>query len=214
MDNPEKPSFFKRLHDRLFPKMPDFFRILADQSVLVSQTTGTLVEFMETNDVRLRERIVQDEHDQDVGKLINLQLLSEAFATPMDREDIHRAIVDLDEVVNYCKTTIREMDMLSVTPDQFTLELAMHIKEGAEALAAGFGKLATTPAAASADADRARKAERRAEKSYRRALAALFNGDDFINMFKRREIYRHLSNAADRIAAASFTLQDIIVKIV
>jgi hypothetical protein len=93
------------------------------------------------------------------------------------------------------------MDMLSVTPDQFTLELAMHIKEGAEALAAGFGKLATTPAAASADADRARKAERRAEKSYRRALAALFNGDDFINMFKRREIYRHLSNAADRIAA-------------
>jgi hypothetical protein len=132
----------------------------------------------------------------------------------MDREDIYQAIVSLDEVVNYCKTTIREMEMLGVGPDQFTLEIAMHIKEGAEALAAGFSKLATEPANAATDADRARKAERRAEKSYRRALAALFQGTDYINMFKRREIYRHLSNAADRIAAAGFTLQDIVVKLV
>ena len=65
---------------------------------------------------------------------------------------------------------------------------------------------------AGADANRARKAELNAEKAYRRALAALFQGDDYINMFKRREIYRHLSNAADRIAAASFTLHDIVVK--
>jgi len=63
------------------------------------------------------------------------------------------------------------------------------------------------------DADMARKAERKAEKSYRRAIAALFQGDDYITMFKRREIYRHLSNAADRMANCANTLHDIVVKI-
>ena len=47
----------------------------------------------------------------------------------------------------------------------------------------------------------------------RRALADLFQGDDYINMFKRREIYRHLSNAADRMANCANTLHDIVVKI-
>lgn len=207
-----KPSFFKRLHDRLFPKMPDFYAVLSDQSNRVAGTTGLLVEFMETGHASISDRVIQDEHEQDTLKVQNLQLLNEAFATPMDREDIHRAITDLDEVVNYCKATVNEMDVLGVTPDKFTLELAMHIREGAEALRSGFGKLASKSAEVSTEATRARKAERSAEKAYRRALAALFQGDDYINMFKRREIYRHLSNAADRIAAAAFTLHDIVVK--
>ena len=207
-----RPSFFKRLHDRLFPKMPDFYSLLAGQSNRVAGTTALLVEFMETGHASISERILLDEHEQDALKVQNLQLLSEAFATPMDREDIYRAITDLDEVVNYCKATVNEMDMLGVTPDKFTLELAMHIREGAEALRSGFRSLAAKSSEAGLEANRARKAERHAEKAYRRALAALFQGDAYINMFKRREIYRHLSNAADRIAAAAFTLHDIVVK--
>ena len=50
------------------------------------------------------------------------------------------------------------------------------------------------------------------EKAYRRAIAELFQGDDYIHMFKRREIYRHLSNAADRMANCANTLHDIVVK--
>jgi uncharacterized protein Yka (UPF0111/DUF47 family) len=209
-----RTSFFKRLHDRLFPKVPDFHAVLAFQSRRVAETTSLLVEFMEIGDAAISARVVEDEQAQDELKIRNFQLLNEAFATPIDREDIYRAIADLDEVVNYCKATVNEMDVLGVKPDKFTLELAMHVREGAEALRDGFAKLASTPAAAGADAERARKAERAAERAYRRALAALFQGDDYIAMFKRREIYRHLSNAADRIAAAAFTLHDIAVKAV
>jgi uncharacterized protein Yka (UPF0111/DUF47 family) len=212
MDTP-KPSLLTRLHDRIFPKMPDFFSILAEQSKQVARTAALLMDYMETGESSLSTRIVEEEHEQDLQKMKNILLLNESFATPVDREDIYRAIIGLDEVVNYCKTTIREMEVLEVSPDKFTLELALHVKEGADALASGFGKLARTPDDAGDDAERARKAERRAEKSYRRALAALFQGDDFIDMFKRREVYRHLSNAADRISAASLALQNIVVKI-
>jgi hypothetical protein len=210
----ENGTFFQRLHDRLFPKVPDFYAVLTYQSRRVAETAGLLVEFMETADAVFGARVIADEQAQDALKFRNFQLLDEAFATPIDREDIYRAIADLDEVVNYCKATVTEMDVLGVTPDKSTLELAMHIREGTEALRDGFAKLAANPAAAGADAERARKAERKAEAAYRRALAALFQGDDYIAMFKRREIYRHLANAADRIAAAASTLHDIVVKAV
>lgn len=35
-----------------------------------------------------------------------------------------------------------------------------------------------------------------------------------VELFKRREIYRHLSNAGDRIAHAGDSLHDIVVKMV
>ena len=207
-----KPTIFRRLFERVFPKMPDFLALLTEQCLHVGITAGRLVEFMETGDQNVGQLIRQDEHEADRVKIHNLHTLNEAFSTPIDREDLYRAIIDLDEIVNYCKTTVSEMEVLGLAPDKHCLEMAMHIKLGCDALAQGYSRLAKDPAAAAADADAARKAERRVEKNYRRAIAELFVGDDYIHMFKRREIYRHLSNAADRMANCANTLHDIIVK--
>ena len=212
MSTEQAPSIFRRLFDRVFPKTPDFFALLTEQCQHVAQTTGRLVEFMETGDAAVGQCIRQDEHEADRVKIRNLHTLNEAFSTPIDREDLYRAIVDLDEIVNYCKTTVSEMEVLDLKPDKHCLEMAMHIKLGTDALVQGYARLAKEPALAAEDADIARKAERRVEKNYRRAIAELFVGDDYIHMFKRREIYRHLSNAADRMANCANTLHDIVVK--
>ncbi len=212
MSDEAKTSILHRLLERIFPKMPNFFALLTEQCEHVSQTAGRLVEFMETGDPAVGQCIRQDEHEADRVKIRNLHTLNEAFSTPIDREDLYRAIVDLDEIVNYCKTTVSEMEVLGLGPDKHCLDMAMHIKLGTDALVHGYACLANAPAAAAADADAARKAERRVEKIYRRAIAELFVGDDYIHMFKRREIYRHLSNAADRMANCANTLHDIVVK--
>lgn len=206
-------SIFRRLFERVFPQMPDFFGLLTEQSVHAAHTVSLLVEFMEGGDPEVGKQIKQDEHEADRIKVRNIHILNESFSTPMDREDIYRAIMDLDEVVNYCKSTVNEMDLLGIKPDRYDLEMAVALSEGVAALVAGFGKLGRTPAAAAADANVARKAERQVEKIYRRALVDLFRGEDYITMFKRREIYRHLSNAADRMAHCANTLHDIVVKI-
>ncbi len=208
----DQPPIFRRLFERVFPKMPNFFALLTEQCEHVAHTTGLLVEFMESGEAATGDQIRQDEHTADHIKIRNLHTLNEAFSTPIDREDLYRAIIDLDEVVNYCKSTVSEMSVLCLAPDKHCLEMAMHIKLGTDALALGFARLAKEPAVAAADADAARKAERKVEKAYRRAIAELFQGDDYINMFKRREIYRHLSNAADRMANCANTLHDIVVK--
>lgn len=206
------PSLLSRLLGRFFPKMPDFFGMLSEQCRQVCKTTGLLVEFMENADHDIGKQIRKDEHEADRVKIHNLHTLNEAFSTPIDREDLYRAIMDLDEVVNYCKTTVSEMEVLGLQPDKHCLEMAMHIKLGTDALLQGFSRLATAPAEAANDADAARKAERRVEKAYRRAIADLFQGDNYIHMFKQREIYRHLANAADRMAHCANTLHDIVVK--
>lgn len=206
-------SILMTVIDHVFPKTANFFQLLTEQSIQVTRTVAVLVEFMETADPELGLEIKKDEHDADAIKVRNIHTLNEAFSTPIDREDIYRAITDLDEIVNYCKTTVNEMDILGVHPDHFTLEMAKLLKEGVDALANGFSKLGVNPASAAVDADAARKAERRVEKLYRKALADLFQGEEYINMFKRREIYRHLTNAADRMAHCANTLHDIVVKI-
>jgi uncharacterized protein Yka (UPF0111/DUF47 family) len=208
----EQASIFRRMFERVFPKTADFFGMLAEQAQLVSRTAGLLVEYMESGDAEIGRLIKRDEHEADAVKVRNIHTLNEAFSTPIDREDIYRAIMDLDEVINYAKSTVNEMDALAIKPGKYELEIAMHIKIGVDALVAGFSRLQSDPAAAAGDADIARKAERKVEKTYRRALADLFQGDDYIMMFKRREIYRHLSNSADRMAHCANTLHDIVVK--
>ena len=50
------------------------------------------------------------------------------------------------------------------------------------------------------------------EKAYHHALANLFKGSDTIYMLKMREIYRHLSNAADRGDEAANIISSIVMK--
>lgn len=207
-----RSGFLGQLLDRIFPKVPNFFQLLSAQSVQVAHTVGLLVEFMENAEPLVGHEIKQDEHVADHLKIENLHTLNEAFSTPIDREDIYHAIMDLDAIVNYCKSTVNEMDILGVAPDAYTLEMARLLKIGADALANGYGKLGSNPATAPLDADVARKAVRKTEKLYRRALADLFQGDDYIGMFKRREIYRHLTNAAERMLHCANILHDIVVK--
>lgn len=211
-NDPHSRSLLVAIFDHFFPKSANFFQMLFEQSQQVAHTVNLLVQFMETADAETGKQIKQEEHEADKIKVRNIHALNEAFSTPIDREDIYRAITDLDKVVNYCKATVSEMDVLNVGPDKFTLEMTKQLQEGVAALVIGFGKLGFTPASAQEDANTARKAERRVEKLYRIAIAELFQGDDFKIMFKRREIYRHLANAADRMAHCANTLHDIVVK--
>lgn len=226
-------SVVNRLVDRVFPRMPDFYGLMNDQCDLLVTAMEEFVSFMQTADPAKGAHIADVlEKQGDELKRRNLHILGNAFATPMDREEIFRAIEGIDHVLNYAKTTIREMEAFGVGPDIYTVGMAIHLREGADALRSGFARIATTPAKAETDTQAVRKAERQIEKTYRRALAELFaaeshhsrlmqdgggTGSEALRamtaILARREIYRHMSNAGDRLARAGQTLHDIVVKI-
>jgi len=202
-----------KLIDRVFPKTPDFFQLLYLQCQQVSSTTDNLVLFMNTGDLQAGKMLKSDEHEADRIRMQSLNQLNQAFSTPMDREDIYRAIAALDRIVTYAKSTYHEMKVLDVEADNASRSMAIELQNGVKALVDGFHLLPTDPIKAVEYAAQARHTERRAEKKYRLALGELFQGDDYLNMFKHRELYRHLSNATDRVHATANVLQDIIVKL-
>jgi len=225
-------SVVTTLVNRVFPRMPDFYGLIEGQCELVVKAMDVFVEFMETGDPQTGLRVRALEKEGDELKAQHMDILNHAFATPMDREDIYRAIVTVDEILNYAKTTVREIEALEIRPDQHMAEMARLIRDGSIALRDGYAKLSTKPMEAEAYAVAARKAERNTEGVYRGALAELFNADEHIaalsrktegaeadamlyviEMFKRREVYRHLSNAADRLEHAGGVLRDIVVQI-
>jgi uncharacterized protein Yka (UPF0111/DUF47 family) len=72
------------------------------------------------------------------------------------------------------------------------------------------------PGVAAEHTQRAKALENRVETVYREALADMFQETDdvkvVVKMMKLREVYRHLSNAADRGDEAANVLADILVK--
>ena len=50
------------------------------------------------------------------------------------------------------------------------------------------------------------------EHLYREGLVELFKSPDIVEILKKREIYRHLSNAADRGDEAADIISDILIK--
>ena len=242
-------SMVSRLIDRVFPRMPDFYSRISEQCDFAVEVMSEFVAFMSSGDWDKAQQVRKLEHRGDELKARNVDILNKAFSTPMDREDLYRAIITIDHILNYAKTTVREMELLEVQPDSYMLEMAQLLHQGTIALQHGFAKLSSDPASAEEDANAARKAERHTEKIYRKALVKLLDPDNYIktrddrhsvavasieellepigqhsepvtvafafvvDTLKRREIYRHLSNAADRVAHAGEVLHDIVVKI-
>jgi hypothetical protein len=230
--NADTGSVLTRLVDRVFPRTPDFYTLLNQQCDLVVETMEVFVRFMENGDRELALQVRDLDKRGDEIKARNTDILNKAFSTPMDREDIYRAISTIDHIVNYARTTTHEIEILGIEPDPYMQELAALLREGACALQSGYRKLSVNPLQAEEDSRNARKAERRSERVYRKALSELFredlclemlrvNAEDsgiapvrlMLDIFKRREIYRHLSNASDRVARAGEVLHDIVVKI-
>ncbi len=232
MTDPESAPM--RLVHKVFPKSADFYALLRDQSAAAVESLSLLGEFMEADgDSDFGDRVKANERSANLLREASMAALNSAFSTPMDREDLYRAISTLQRITTYARTTVREMEVLRVSADAHTIRMAALLHDGAMALDQGYGLLEKDPAAGESLADRARVCERRVEKEYRRALADLFDPAEDVrrlesldgptgptayamvmDVFKRREVYRHLSNAGDRIARAGDTLHDIVVKLV
>ena len=109
------------------------------------------------------------------------------------------------------------MEVLKVRPTPFMQRIASLLRDAAYELLQAVDRLEAHPGVANEHAQRAKALENRIEDVYREALADLFSGAEdtkhIIKMLKQREVYRHLSNAADRGDEAANVIADIVVKI-
>jgi uncharacterized protein Yka (UPF0111/DUF47 family) len=94
--------------------------------------------------------------------------------------------------------------------------MASLLRDAADEVRLAMLRLKDHPGVATDHAQRAKALENRVESVYREAISALFGGpaepEHIVQMLKLREIYRHLSNAADRGDEAANIINDIVVK--
>lgn len=209
-----KNGFVDKILDRLIPTPPDFFALLAEQSAMVTLTIRNLNEYMIAPNDELEDLLAMDEHEADTLKIRNIHQLNRAFTTPIDREDIYRAIAAMDWIVTHCKSTVNEMRDLNVQPDSYMQKIAAELLSGCEALERGFSNLSTFPTDSQEEAHAARHAHRRIERYYRHSLKELFQGEVTPEMLCKREIYHHLRDGSQRLHSAANVLHDIMVKLV
>ena len=156
------------------------------------------------------------EKDADEVRRMLIDELNRNFITPLDREDIFALSRAVDDVVDYADTTVDEMVLLGIEPTPFLERMASLLTDAAAEIHKGVLRLQDRPSVANEHAMRAKALENRVERVYREAIADLFSGprdlDHVVEMLKLREIYRHLSNAADRGDEAANVIADIVVK--
>ena len=119
-------------------------------------------------------------------------------------------------MLDYADTTVIEMSILEVEPDDYMREISSLLLKSASAIHLGVQRLSDHPGVAHTHAIRAKKVENDVELLYRQAIADLFHqpedAEHIVQMLKYRETYRHLSNAADKGDEAANVLSDIVVK--
>lgn len=184
---------------RIFPEAPDFLSMLAEQCEVLVEAHAALVRKMSKEDAEHDIALIDAIRRGAETHRHTLDRLNRAFVTPIDREDISLASDRIAQVFEYIESTDREMELLDVPADAQIQRMVATLGDGIEALRKGFVSLGDQMLDAEAEASEAGASQ-----------ADCF--DAVVKILKRREVYRHLSNAADRVASAAETLHAIVVK--
>lgn len=195
-----------------------FTQLLVEQTRLTVKGLELLKVYLERRDPETAHQISRLEKEADEVRRVLIEELMRTFVTPFDREDIFSLSREIDDVLDYANTTVDEMEILDVTPTSYMQRMAGFLYEAAVEIEMAVERLQDNHASvASTHVQRAKSLENRVEMVYREALADLFSGEDvspkhIMEMLKVREIYRHLSNAADREDVAANVIGDIVMK--
>jgi predicted phosphate transport protein (TIGR00153 family) len=202
-------KFFKRKEDI-------FQKLIEQQASITYEALKLLVKYLDTLDPVVAEELSIKEKEADEVRRILIDELNHTFVTPFDREDIFSLSRSIDDILDYADSTVIEMVILNVTSTPYMLRMASLLKDATYEIWHAVQRLPSHPSVANDHANRAKALENRVEAVYREAIADLFSGPEdlhhVVTMLKMREVYRHLSNAADRGDEAANTIGDIVVK--
>jgi len=192
--------------------------MMHDQTALTLEGIEALKAYMDNQGKETAEKLRIKEKEADEVRRILIDELNRNFITPFDREDIFALSRTIDDVVDYAYSTVDEMEILEVKPTSYMQRIASLLRDAAYELLMAVDRLEDHPGVAGDHAHRAKALENRVESVYREALADLFgeakgdNNEAILQILKQREVYRHLSNAADRGDEAANVIADIVVK--
>lgn len=206
-------GYLKFLKDIFSPKRVDFLDMLLRQTESTLKGVRALKRFIEEPNAFNAGLVKEVESKTDNIRFEIIKELNKAFVTPIDREDIFALSRAIDDIVDYAQRTVEEMVIYKVEPTPQIKKIVDVLVEATEDINMAVKNLKAKPEKVLSYVIKAKKAENHIEHLYLEALADLFEKEDTIYILKMRELYRHLSNSADRCDEAANVISDVVMKI-
>jgi len=193
-----------------------FIQHIHDQATLTLEGMEILLAYMNKPDSLLADQLTAKEKEADEARRILIDELNRTFVTPYDREDIFSLSRAIDDILDYAYSTITEIVIFRVKPTEYMVQICTLLRDAVFEILKAVECLQDHPGVSAEHAHRAKKIENRVETIYREVLADMFKDADdvkaVVKAMKMREVYRHLSNAADRGDEAANVLANIVMK--
>ena len=202
---------------KIFKKRRNIFlQRIQEQTNLTLEGVDLLLAYMNNPDTKIADQLTAKEKEADEARRLLIDELNRTFVTPFDREDIFKLSRAIDDILDYAYSTMTEIVIFKVKPTEYMVQICTLLKESTFEMLKAVECLQDHPNVTAEHANRAKKVENKIENVYREALANMFKDTEdlkgVVKAMKMREVYRHLSNAADRSDEAANVLADIVVK--
>jgi predicted phosphate transport protein (TIGR00153 family) len=207
---------------RLMPRENRFFDLFNQHAELVVAASAVLSELLHgftreehKRDERIK-RIVELEHRADKVARETFAFLHKTFVTPLDREDIHRLMARMDDVLDLMQDTAESFhlyDIRHLTPEACELADLVHQccsrMEKAVHLLSNMGQAAQTLELCNEiDA-----LESQADRVMRAALSKLFREEgDVRQLIKLEMVYQLLESATDRCEDVANIIEGVVLE--
>jgi len=153
-----------------------FVGMLIEQTQITVEGLRLLEKWMGKTELKDKaiDQMRAKEVEADEVRRILIDELHNTFITPLDREDIFMISLYIDDIMDYCYTTVEEMQLLGIDADEYLINMVKLTREAAEELEMAFNTIFSNPRVAGEHARRAKKIENEVEHLYRVAIGDLF----------------------------------------
>lgn len=196
------------------PKNVDFFKYLCECSEVLIEICNEVKNLYNNPTEEIFNKIIELEHKADKIVYEYRHKLNEVFITPLDREDLHELMIELDDVIDFAKSSAEKyflyrpkkkydfmdqiLDVLIKSAHKVKNLMAVLRKADEEII-----KIVSEIC----------DLEKEADAINRRGIADLFNnGDDILEIIKVKEILAQFEETIDRTQMLAITVENSIFK--
>ncbi|MCC7284891.1 MAG: DUF47 domain-containing protein [Burkholderiaceae bacterium] len=209
------------LFGKLLPREGNFFEMFDEHSRLIASGAGSFMELIRNYaDPALREKHTADvdaaERAADRITAEVSRALHKTFITPIDRDNIHRLITRMDDVMDFVEAAAERIALYELTVmTQDVRDLAdvlVRAAQQVELATKGLRNLKDPQSILKQCID-INRLENESDQILRRAVARLFKEEkDPIMVIKWKEVYENLENAADRCEDVANIIEGVILE--
>ena len=203
---------------RLLPREEDFFGLFEQHAALTVEGAREMQRLLQGGqNVRvLAARIKEIEHETDVITHTCVERLHKTFITPLDRDDIHRLITRMDDVMDYIESAAAAVMLYELTemtqPAKQLADVLLRSTEAVAVAVAGLKNVKQADAILKACIE-VNRLENEGDEILRTGLADLFRGaTDPLMVLKWKEVYEALENATDRCEDVANIIEGVVLE--